>query len=229
MCTVSVVPSRDRLRLICNRDESRTRPDALDPIWRRIGPRTACFPVDPLSGGTWIGLNDAGLALALLNSNTDGNPATGPRQSRGTIIPPLLACKTFEDLVERAHAIVAEDFAAFRLVAIHAGRIAVILGNGRDLSCRTDTINRPVVFTSSSLGDHVVAGPRRALFERMVLRRPANAWLGAQRLFHRHRWPSQPAISVQMTRPDGRTVSRTVIDLSSRNIALHYRPLRQGH
>lgn len=63
-------------RVAFNRDESRRRPAGLPPVARVYGPRRALHPVDPVSGGTWIGVNDAGLALALLNVYA---PAPTPR------------------------------------------------------------------------------------------------------------------------------------------------------
>ena len=101
MCTVTILPeslvsavkadAEDplRWRLVCNRDELTTRPAALPPAITRAGSRLAIMPVDPESGGTWIGVNDAGLVCSLLNVY-NGSTATRARVSRGTIIPPLL-------------------------------------------------------------------------------------------------------------------------------------------
>ena len=74
---------------------------------------------------------------------------------------------------------------------------------------------RPVMFTSSSLGDAIVETPRRRLFEELVL--AGDDWLRGQFRFHRHRWDEQPEISIQMARQDAATVSRTTIDVTSRS------------
>lgn len=78
MCTVTVIPlthdgagEPGALRLACNRDESRRRPAARPPVVRTFGVRRAILPVDPVSDGTWIGVNDAGLVATLLNVNPD--------------------------------------------------------------------------------------------------------------------------------------------------------------
>ena len=62
------------IRLACNRDELRTRPAALPPIIRTFGNRKAIMPVDPISNGTWIAVNDAGIAATLLNVNLSLKP-----------------------------------------------------------------------------------------------------------------------------------------------------------
>jgi hypothetical protein len=79
------------------------------------------------------------------------------------------------------------------------------------------------MFTSSSLGDAIVETPRRQLFERLVL--AGDDWLRGQFWFHRHRWAGRLELSVQMSRPDACTVSRTTIDVTSRRIDLQYESL----
>jgi hypothetical protein len=79
------------------------------------------------------------------------------------------------------------------------------------------------MFTSSSLGDAVVARPRRRLFEQLVL--ADDDWLRGQFRFHRHQWTRRPEISVHMARGDASTVSRTTITVTSRTMELDYEPL----
>jgi hypothetical protein len=84
------------MRMVCNRDESRSRPAALPPQVREFGKQRAILPIDPVSGGTWIAASSAGLAMTLLNSYPApaGPLAPGATEelleSRGTIIPYLL-------------------------------------------------------------------------------------------------------------------------------------------
>ena len=68
----------------------------------------------------------------------------------------------------------------------------------------------PLLFTSSGLGDHLVEGVRRELFEGFFAG-PAEGWRAAQDGFHRHRWEEgRGHLSVNMARPDARTVSFAV-------------------
>src|SRR5690349_16175849 len=67
MCTVSIIFTGDRIRLACNRDEQVSRPMACPPEVRTFGSNVAAMPIDPQSDGTWIGVNDAGVMMALLN------------------------------------------------------------------------------------------------------------------------------------------------------------------
>jgi len=83
-------------------------------------------------------------------------------------------------------------------------------------------LDRPRMLTSSSLGDSVVERPRRELFEQ-VFATDQESWLGAQARFHSHRWPDRPEISVNMSRPDAKTVSQSWVTVSSRTIQFRYR------
>ena len=226
MCTVTIVPYEDGFRLVCNRDERRDRPTALPPTVRRLRHHRAMFPVDPAGGGTWVGVNGAGLVAALLNRNIEP-PAPGRNQSlrsRGLIIPDLLDSGSWSDALDLAAGLDPARFGLFRLVLAQRMAVAVVTSDGLALSVETMPIPRPLMLTSSSLGDAVVEAPRRRLFERLFgdIERD---WLRMQTRFHAHQWPVRTDISVNMARPDARTVSRTRIDVTSRLVGLCYQPL----
>src|SRR6478672_3947680 len=117
MCTLSAIrlPACNGLRVVFNRDELRSRPEALPPVVRKFGARTAVMPIDPQSDGTWIAANDAGLIFALLNRSLRRRAGFGlhvvdePRNmqaeactpiSRGVIVPALLHCSTLSAALE---------------------------------------------------------------------------------------------------------------------------------
>lgn len=226
MCTVSVIPHGNGFRLACNRDERRDRPAATPPTVHRLHHRTAIYPVDPVGGGTWVGVNDAGLAAALLNRTIDptASPSQQRARSRGLIIPSLLGCRSLIDALDIAAGLNPAHFGHFRLILLQRMAAAVLTSDELTLSVKTMSVSRPLMLTSSSLGDAVVEGPRRRLFERLLLK-SHGACLPAQTRFHAHQWPSRTAISVAMERPDARTVSRTFINVTSDTIELRYDPL----
>ena len=81
-------------------------------------------------------------------------------------------------------------------------------------------VSAPQLFTSSSLGDHIVVRPRRLLFDRLIV--AAADRLAGQFRFHRHRWAGARHVSVCMERDDAATVSRTTIDLASSGVRMEY-------
>ena len=234
MCTVTIVPLGDSgFRLVCNRDERLPRPAAIPPSWRCLGRSTAAFPVDPAGGGTWVGVNDAGVAMALLNRTTRGTrrrPGGGRSAlSRGLVIPALLDCRSMNEALEAAQSTDYSAFDAFSLVIVAEHHVAELTNASGPASLRERTLHQPVLFTSSSLGDERVEGPRRRLFEALVKNDGAGWTLGQVR-FHRTQWAARPDISVLMERPDARTVSRTVIDVHARGTRLDYEELPwRGH
>lgn len=248
MCTVSAIlglgvigrisserspgESAPLLRIVCNRDEKRTRTEALPPVCREFGERTAILPIDPLSRGTWIGVNDAGLALCLLNATVrggrGGTPHAGLLRSRGEIIPSLLDCETVNEAIDRAARLESREFPPFRLIAFsrtHVGMVASEPSGLRVLQLRP--MRAPFMATSSSLGDELVEPIRSELFGE-VLRESSDAF-EAQHRFHSHQWPDRRHMSVLMARPDARTVSRTIVEVRSDSVRMTYRSLAETH
>jgi hypothetical protein len=223
VCTVTIVPHETGIRVMCNRDERRSRPAALPPQVHDLGGRLAAFPVDPRGGGSWVGVNDAGIVVTLLNvSRSPHSSSKEPRQSRGLIVREALRCGSLSDVLETVASLDSNMFDMFRLVAMHRFTAVDATSDGvRTEIRRPITLDRPFLFTSSSLGDALVEAPRRQLFQRMVVE-TRTGWLRGQILFHRHQWPSRPEISVRMERDDALTVSRTVVDVTHAKRSLLY-------
>jgi len=212
-CSIGDAPV---LRVICNRDEARARADAIPPLRREFADRTAILPIDPLSQGTWIGVNDAGLVLCLLNASLQGPflAPSRPLRSRGDIIPSLLDCDSVAEIVARVDRVNPHDFPPFRLLAITRDHLAVLASDHSTLRVQhAQPMVDPFFITSSSLGDEIVEMPRRKLFYEVL--RTAPDLEAAQSQFHTHQWPGRLHLSVQMARADARTVSRTVVEVAS--------------
>lgn len=229
MCTVTVLPpsllssgandDQRLLRVACNRDELLTRAPALPPTLWAAGPRRALMPIDPQSGGTWIAANDAGLVFVLLNASS-GVPARAGAVSRGTIVPTLVGCPTVSLALEQARRIRVDRLAPFRLLIIDRDEIVDCRPDEGRILHRRSRLRGAVLRTSSGLGDALVAGPRRALFQRTITM--ARDAVTAQDHFHRHQWPGREAMSVNMRRHDAATVSRTVVEVREGSVRLSY-------
>jgi hypothetical protein len=189
------------------------------------------FPTDPQSGGTWIGANDAGLVLALLNrTDTSVVVPTVTRHllcSRGLVIPSLLGFGTLRAALKSVQTINPVLFEPFRLIMVQGREVGDATSDGRRVSIDASGLTVPMLFTSSSLGDAMVEGPRRRLFNVMI-GDEESTWLEAQCAFHRHRWRRCPELSVQMERTDARTVSRSVIDVRASTVEIRYEPLERA-
>ena len=242
MCTVSVVqtptdPPRTRhrdgllLRVMCNRDEQRSREASVGPVVKRCGTRLAIMPLDPPSGGTWIGANDAGLIACVLNANPAAQVAGGKTpsdfRSRGEIVPRVLACTDLEEAMLAAGNLDPREFPPFRLLIQNAQSRVVIRTDGR-VAKHEEAFAAPahMMLASSGLGDAFVEPVRGELFAHMFETHP-DAMM-AQERFHEHSWPDRPELSVLMSRADARTVSRTSVELYVDTVSVRHARLDES-
>jgi len=223
MCTVSIVPLDGGFRVMSNRDERLDRASAFQPQIERMDSRAVIMPIDPVGGGSWIGVNDAGLVAAVLNRHDGPAPYGASFSSRGALVRRALGCESIEAAMASVEALDPKRFQPFRLVLVQHHRIALVAGDAHEFAHAESTLGQSFMFTASSLGDVFVDLPRRWLFECLMGR--AADRLQAQLLFHRHQWPGKREISVLMERGDAATVSRTTIDVRNDGIELEYESL----
>src|SRR5690349_18294126 len=165
MCTLTIIPASG-IRVVCNRDESRLRPAALQPKVRTVGNRQAVMPVDPVSDGTWIGASDAGLVAVLMNYYSRpvdaayliAKRAETTLVSRGTIVPNALRAAHLDEALVIARQMEHRLYDSFRLVVCDRRRVLqCIWSDGEFHVSLAEPIDRPRFFTSSGLGDTLVA------------------------------------------------------------------------
>jgi uncharacterized protein with NRDE domain len=117
------------LVVAANRDEARRRP-SLPPQHLTCGDRRALLPVDEQAGGTWLGVNDAGLAVALTNRADRSFEASRP--SRGELARAALghrAAETVRRCLEDA--VATKGFNGFNLFCADRRHAWVASWNGR--------------------------------------------------------------------------------------------------
>lgn len=138
MCTLLVAVRRSPERpliVAANRDERLDRASA-PPAARRFGDRRAFAPLDLEAGGTWMGLNDAGLFAGLTNRFVPG-PTPGQlapdRRSRGLIVADALAAASRAEAIAavRAHGGAAHN--PFHLVVADRTGATLLWGDGVEL------------------------------------------------------------------------------------------------
>lgn len=222
MCTLTLVPRPTiGLRLMVNRDEQRTRPESLAPARVALGSRTALMPIDPISRGTWVGVNDAGLVACLLNRTiTPEHAATfRDRASRGEIVPALLAAERIDLALVQAQNLDPTRWPPFRLFLVQRHTAAILASNGNVITIdHVSPLNRPLMLSSSGLGDELVRAHRERAFDTAA--RAHTDPLIAQQSFHSTTGHGHAALAPLMVRDDARTVSQTTIDLTAGGITL---------
>ena len=100
------------LLVAANRDEFLARP-ASGPRLHRWQGRRVIAPIDERAGGTWLGLNDAGVFVALTNRPT---PKLDPnRRSRGLLVADALGRASAARAAEAALQLAANAYNPFNL------------------------------------------------------------------------------------------------------------------
>ena len=91
MCTVTFIPSGDKLYITSNRDEKHWRSSAFPPALYPFQSGILLFPKDGDAGGTWIAAHENGNAIVFLNGGFVCHQPTPPyRKSRGLVLLDLL-------------------------------------------------------------------------------------------------------------------------------------------
>ena len=221
MCTVTWLHRPDGYDLLCNRDEriSRRRAEPV-ALGERRGVRYLA-PADGDFGGTWIAVNEHGVALCLLNGyGEETAEPVGGWTSRGLVVLELV---TAASAAEARAAAVNLDLGRSRpfVLAILEPRrpTLVVRWNGRSLELdAAGSVAPPLV--SSSFDPEGVAASRARLLEDTLLERGA----GASRLerFHRSHEPERGAYSPCMHRDDASTVSLSVVSVGRESIEFAY-------
>lgn len=246
MCTVSFLPGLPRggYLLATNRDESPRRLPALPPFAAEIGGRLVLAPRDADAGGTWVGVDEAGFALTVLNGD---RPAAAPPPaeavSRGRLVLDLLACRSPEEVraeLSRRERAGALRFKPFKLVAVGPGVGAAparaVRADWNGAALAWSVVEGPACIVSSTIEPEGVEAARGAAFSTLLesVRPLLRADLPSSRLedlasdlhdFHASHAEGAAhgdAFSVCMHRTEARTVSCTLIVVGDDQVRMHY-------
>lgn len=222
MCTLSWLPGRTGFRILINRDERRTRARGLAPRISSVAGMPVLAPTDGDFGGTWVGVNRAGLVVAILNRYQDMPPAPPPGMiSRGLLVRDLLGAARSTAGFRRALA--GTDlgrFQPFTIVAIATGGRATIADwTGRKLLLSNQR-EGGVIRTSSGHDQPLADRARRDALERIRAGRPLTAALLLR--LHRSHLPKRGPLSACMHRPEAKTQSLTEIVVTRTTAAMRY-------
>jgi hypothetical protein len=223
VCTLTWIRRDSGFELFFNRDEKRSRGRALSPrIHERTGRRWIA-PVDADGGGTWIGVNEFGLALALLNGFRDGDEAERPWTSRGLLVDSLLDALSRREVEVRLRKRDLSRYRSFSLIALDPASTAMVATwDGAELALDHRDEGRPPI-CSSSRDTNEATRVRRALFQDMVAEHGSLDPDLLERFHASHR-PERGAWSPCMHRESAQTRSSTRIRVDARSVELHYTP-----
>jgi len=208
MCTVTWRQHRGGYDLFCNRDELKTRRSALPPHVDIHNGVRCLAPQDTEAGGSWIGVNEFGVTLCLLNHYPAANSPASPAGfvSRGYVVKELIDSPTVAIVRRRLSRFRLQYFKPFIFLALAPGpRIWACLWEGAGPGFKKFDVQTSVI-TSSSFATAAVVAQRQAYFQQAL----QNTCRGNEDFylrFHRSHYPACGPFSVCMHRDDAETVS----------------------
>lgn len=220
MCSLSHIASSDGFQILFNRDEKLTRGREQPPIATQDSGVTILAPRDSDFGGTWIAVNDRGVAVAILNGYRAADGEGGDFISRGALVLDLAACDSRAGVLETLHSRSLDRVRSFVLAVAEPGQpMAVVEWDRVTLAVDRDGTSRLPLFSSSFRGTEVAA-ERRRTFHQLGAPRDLEGLLG----FHRSHLPARGPYSVCMHRDDAATRSFTLVTVTAEAVELAYRP-----
>jgi hypothetical protein len=124
MCTLTLIAEDNAYRLAMNRDETVARGAGSAPKIHQFDGIQAISPDDGF-GGTWIGVNEYGISLALLNWNEPSPRVNMEFQSRGQVIPALIHAQSMQELLAASDVLNLERMRPFRMVGVFPAEPAI--------------------------------------------------------------------------------------------------------
>jgi hypothetical protein len=214
MCTVTWLYEDDGYQLFVNRDELHSRANAEPPrVFVRGG---ICYlaPRDSDRGGSWVSVNEDGVAVCLLNGA--GVHSVGA-MSRGRLVADLATSRSQQEAALRLGRMDLQPYSPFTLALLEPGlRVSVLEWDGHLLRAMADSDSQ-MPLTSSSFD---AAGARRARHAQFRKLQP----LTTLELFHFHAShnPAPGPYSACMHRDDASTVSFTHVRASREQVRMDY-------
>ena len=223
-------PRGDGFRLVCNRDERLARPLALSPgLHRRaVAPRSSRSIRSAAAHGSASTTRGSRWRCSIARWRWKRRlPTFAPAQPRPDR-PAMPSADAVSDALTIVHDVGGRAVlrrSAWSSPTRH--RVGCAVSDDRELSIKRLSSRRPLLFTSSSLGDEAGRGAPPAAV-RAAAGKERAGWLDGQFRFHRTQWTARPDISVLMERLDAGTVSRSVVDVSPRRSRFGTRRCHRG-
>jgi hypothetical protein len=221
MCTLTWLHEAAGYTVFFNRDERRTRKPAVPPSLRGLRGVGYIAPADGDAGGSWIGANEFGVTLCLLNlyERQAAAPPPGDFTSRGLLLLDLMDSPTSAAARGRLAGADLAPYQPFTLTAFEPDAPALVVRwDGRALRAVHEA-SPPLV--SSSYDPAGVARVRGQQF-RELTRRLGDVDAEDLAAFHRSHAPARGAYSPCMHRDDAETVSFTRVRVDASAVFMAY-------
>lgn len=226
MCTATWLRQQNSFILCFNRDESVNRQLAIPPQIKKIDDVDIIMPIDPEGMGSWISVNEYGLAVCLLNNyGASFNYEKRQWLSRGQIIRDLSTSTCINDVDKRMEAMQLDNVRGFQILAICCSNneqlISSWIWDGTECQHVRDGQQ---IFSSSAFNTQPVVSNRQQIFERHIAEHEVT--IDSLRQFHSTENNKDGSLGICMIRPEAQTVSYTEIHVDNDSVSMNYTPGR---
>lgn len=226
MCTVTFIPSKDKVFITSNRDEKTIRQQAIPPQPYIINGVNILFPKDADAGGTWIAMKNNGHAAVLLNGGFVKHTANPPyARSRGLVFLDIAAAA---DAVAYYRNTNLENIEPFTSILYREEELFECRWDGSQKHIKQLSCTEPHIWSSVTLYDNDVIRRRERWFSKWLDRNndPSQEDI---LFFHQFGGDGDEENSLVMRRQDiYHTVSVTGIELRSDIGRMKYLDMKDG-
>lgn len=224
MCTLSWWIDAEQRGVLFNRDEKRTRSKGLPPRLVESAQQQTkiLMPLDPDAGGSWIGVNEHGLIVALLNNYPHYQEPSEGQRSRGLLVLDLLdISKTATECMATLSAVNVQRYRGFLLFAMDRTNQPL----AREWA--GEQLQELPLLEQGGLSVLTTSSVRREDCEQYRWKLFADTPRTAESLrsAHQHYHSTDNALGPMMVRDDAATDSITEIILGSTHAAMRYQAL----
>jgi hypothetical protein len=182
MCTVVFIPGKNEYSFASLRDESPLRPKALGPELYTSKNITHLSTKDPLGGGTWIGANEFGNIIILLNGAFEKHEQQNNYiKSRGTIVAELLVS---ELPVIEWNLMNLMNVEPFTLIVWSEENLFELVWDGKEKFRKRMDISKAYIWSSSTLYSQEAKTIREELFNNWITMNPPISKLSLLNFFN---------------------------------------------
>jgi uncharacterized protein with NRDE domain len=166
MCTVVFIPNHGKYWIASIRDEHPKRVKANLPAIQLTQKMKFMAPIDPQGGGTWVGLNEGGSAIVLLNGGFKNHlKKAAYAKSRGLIVSDLLSVN---DPIEYWLHLGLNEIEPFTLIVWHQQQLMNLVWDGNNKhQIKMDAI-KAHIWSSSTLYNDAEKKKRSSTFEKWI-------------------------------------------------------------
>jgi len=218
MCTVVFIPDNKKVFFASLRDESPLRERAMAPDIFTDSNVSFLSPKDPAAGGTWIGANDHGNIIILLNGGFENHQRKNYyRKSRGIIVSELLA---IESPAKEWTGIDMKDIEPFTLILWNEKELLRLTWDGIKKHTIQLDATIPHIWSSATLYNTEVRDQRTYLFKKWIATAPIASKRSVLNFFKTFIDPTNGFI---MNRDEKiKTLSYTTIEINHGKAEMNY-------